>query len=201
MRYVEILISAALLSFLGGLIYATQFVSTNELVERKAIGIHGTNSKLTDAPKKTPYDVMFKDAVKPTTIDDKELPSCSKVNTMPCTASPPNPLKESLDAKIVNNDKLFPKGEKVTCIYPAIKSWTDGNEFVENVAMKCKVIEASVEFADLEPNYQHIKVNCLKDLETKWSDQPGLGMVKGHKLNHVERWFTSSDCYHFQSKD
>ncbi len=93
--------------------------------------------------------------------------------------------------------KIFEKGEMVTCIYSAVKSWSDGNEFIENMPMKCLVVNASDVWNDLEPNYQHVQVDCTKDLETKWSDTPGLGLVKGHKLNYRQRWFTSNDCYHF----
>ncbi len=92
---------------------------------------------------------------------------------------------------------LFKKGEEVTCIYDGIWSWSNGEQFVKNTDIECKIINASEAFDDLEPNYQHIQVNCLKGLSEKWSNRPGMGMVKGHKLNYVVRWFNSNDCYHF----
>jgi len=93
----------------------------------------------------------------------------------------------------MNNYKLFVKGEKVTCIYPLVRyrAWSDGSkeEYVENTGLKCKVLQASEEMADLEPYYQHVQIDCSNDMSN-------TNAVIGYRLNSV-RWMSSSDCYHF----
>lgn len=125
------------------------------------------------------------------------LKDCSRVNTMPCTASPRNPLKEKLDSQVMNNTKLFKKNDYITCIYPLVQftAWSDGTkeQYVKNVGLKCIVLKASEEYPDLEPNYQHLRVDCTKDM-------PKYNAVMEHKLNGV-RWFSSTDCYHFTQAD
>lgn len=144
------------------------------------------DKKLTDVPVSSDFEIVPEP-------DSEGLPSCSEVNTMPCTASPPNPLKDKLDKQVVNNYKLFKKNEAVTCIYPLVRFrvWSDGakEEYIENTGLVCKVLKASEEYPDLEPNYQHLQVDCTKDMTN-------YNAVIGHKLNAV-RWMSSTDCYHF----
>lgn len=91
-----------------------------------------------------------------------------------------------LHADDFGNEKIHKIGSKVNCIYPAIHSfWTDGNEFVKNIAMECLV---------KKKNLSLIFVDCTKDLETKWSDKWG-NIVKNHPLNPQTRWFDIRDCY------
>jgi hypothetical protein len=66
--------------------------------------------------------------------------------------------------------------------------------------MKCTVVQASEPWDDLEKDYQHVQVDCSKDIDFQSSDQPGVGMVKGHKLMFKVRWMSSTDCYHFQQQ-
>lgn len=197
MKFIHVLISAALFSLLMGLVYSTQ---GNEYIEQK-IEVSSNNvstGKLTDEAKPI---VNWDDPNlgQPVTIQDTDLKPCSEVNTMPCETSPRNPLKEELDTA-TERPGLFKKGEAVTCIYPAIFWWTDKSEFVKNVAMKCTVVQASEAFDDLEKDYQHVQVDCSKHIDFQSSDQPGVGMVKGHKLMFKIRWFPSTDCYKFQQQ-
>ena len=192
MRYTEIVICTVLLSFMAGLLCETQcHHEVTDNAQRRPESVYSTFSP----PKPTkplPSSPTEETALKP----------CSKSHTMPCDMSPPNPLKESLDAK-VEASTVFTKGEGVTCIYPGVfyheacskdQCLIDGAEFIKNIAVECKVLDASEVYNGSE---QQIKVNCLKDLETKWSATQGNSLVKGHKLNATERWFFSDDCYHF----
>lgn len=180
MKFIEVLICAILISFMAGLLYTTQRAPA--AVEKPIKVEH--KSVIEEIVEDMPLEVGLK--------------PCSQTNTMPCEVSPKDPVRDSLEDH-PQRDGLFVKGEKVTCIYQGVYSWTDGNEFMKGVGMECKVIEVSKEMPEFEPGYQHVKVNCLKSLEKLWSNQPGLGMVKGHKLNFVERWYSSADCYHFSS--
>ncbi len=198
MKFVHVAICAVLLSFLVGLIVETQ--GTPRVLGNVIEPIIVTNSTVGQTKpftQDTTVNLDDPNLGQPVDTPDTDLKPCSQVNTMPCEVSPRDPLKEELNAK-VEPSGLFTKGEKVTCIYPAIFWWTDRREEVRTIGMKCTVTEASEEFADLEPGYQHVQVDCSKDLKTKWSDQPGVGMVKNHKLNPKVRWFASTDCYHFQ---
>lgn len=199
MKFVHVAICAALLSFLLGLIWSTQTRHINSVERVAPVNTSYTmNASLTDEPKR---EVNWDDPNlgQPVVVHDHDLKPCSQVNTMPCDTSPPNPVKEKLDA-VESRPGLFKKGEKVTCIYPAIYWWTDGNEFVKNVAMKCTVVQASEPWDDLEKDYQHVQVDCSKDIDFQSSSQPGVGMVKGHKLMFKVRWFSSTDCYKFQQQ-
>lgn len=93
---------------------------------------------------------------------------------------------------------LYVKGDKVTCMYEGVFSFFDGEEFVNTVPIKCIVLEASGVLEHIAPNYQHIKVDCTKDVDANSSSIPGVGMVKGHKLNYKIRWYNSTSCSHFQ---
>lgn len=196
MKFIHVLICAALIAFMAGLVHTTQ---TEVIIEQKEIPSTKVRSgRLTDSVN---ANVNWDDPNlgQPVVVHDHDLKPCSQVNTMPCDTSPPNPVKEELDA-VESRPGLFKKGEKVTCIYPAIYWWTDGNEFVKNVAMKCTVVQASEPWDDLEKDYQHVQVDCSKDIDFQSSSQPGVGMVKGHKLMFKVRWFSSTDCYHFQQQ-
>lgn len=199
MRFIHVVICAALLSFLLGLIWSTQFRQIASVERTSPVNSSYTISKpFTEDVNKT---VNWDDPNlgQPVVTQDTDLKPCSEVQTMPCETSPKNPLKEELDAEKAGPG-LFKKGDKVTCIYPAIFWWTDKSEFVKNVAMKCTVVQASEAYNDLEPNYQHIQVDCSKHIDFQSSDQPGVGMVKGHKLMFKVRWFPSTDCYNFQQQ-
>jgi hypothetical protein len=174
MSYKELTLCAILISFAGGVFY-------------------GFNDNA-EAPKPR----LIKHSISPKILPaiDNTLRPCSEVNTMPCDVSPPNPVKDALD-EVQQRDGLFKKGEEVTCIYQGIFCWDNRDEFVKAIPMVCKVLQASEPFDDLEKDYQHIQVDCSKDLVTKSSDQPGAGMVKDHKLNYKIQWFSSTDCYHF----
>ena len=165
MRFIKILICTILLSFLGGLIYGTIKAEVPKIIMKS----------------KPVNEIITTGILKP----------CSEVETMPCEVSPPNPVKDNLDA-YGQRTGLFKKGEQITCIYSLVKSrhWSDGTdeEYIENVGVICKVLVASEEHIDIEPNYQQLKVKCNLDV---------YGIVKKHKLNKVERWFAGTDCYHF----
>lgn len=196
MKFIHVLICAALIAFMAGLIYSTQ---DQVIVEHKTVStVNVAGGRLTDSVDRA---VNWDDPNlgQPVVTHEHDLKPCSEVNTMPCDVSPPNPLKEQLDAT-KERPGLFKKGEAVTCIYPAIFWCTDKSEFVKTVGMKCTVVQASEEYIDLEPNYQHIQVDCSKDIDFQSSDQPGVGMVKGHKLMFKVRWFASTDCYNFQQQ-
>lgn len=195
MRFLHILICAALISFMVGLYHSTQAV---EVVEQKheANSAYMNNSRFTDSVDHKAVNWDDPNLGQPIVAHDVDLKPCSEVQTMPCETSPRDPLREDLDA-VKSRPGLFTKGEKVTCIYPAIFWWTDKSEFVKNVAMKCTVVQASEPWDDIEKDYQHIQVDCSKDIDFQSSNQPGVGMVKGHKLMFKVRWFSSSDCYHF----
>lgn len=199
MKYIEVLICAALISFMAGLYYETEYKQFPPKVEAPKTKRPASTQEQKDAVAevfndKDPNLAKTNDIVED---DDSKLESCSKTNTMPCNDHPVDPVKEELNEH-PQKDGLFRKGEKVTCVYDGIYSWTDGNEFVKGVAMQCDVIQVTEELPEFGLHYQHIKVNCLRGLKTMWSDQPGVGMVKGHKLNLVERWYSSDECYHFQ---
>lgn len=179
MKYVEVLICAALLSFMAGLIYQTERAPA---AVEKPIKVEAPKSIIEEIVEDMPLEVGLK--------------PCSKTTMMPCEVSPKDPVRDSLEDHS-QKEGLFRKGENVTCIYQGVYWWTDGREDMKSVGMQCKVLEVTKELSEFEPGYQHIKVNCLKGLEKLWSDQPGVGMVRGHKLNFVERWFPSTDCYHF----
>ncbi len=196
MRFFEIAIAVCLLSFFAGI-----YIHSNP-----------TPSVYVDYTQRRPENVTQGSFTKPTkphpsrpkpgTIAETDLKPCSQVNTMPCTESPTNPLREALDAKDEATG-IFKKGQMVTCIYPGVfyheacskdQCDIDDSEFIKNVAVECRVTQASEVY---NGDTQQIKVNCTKDLSTKWSAKPGPTMVKDHKLNKAERWFFSEDCYHF----
>lgn len=85
------------------------------------------------------------------------------------------------------NEKLHQIGELVNCMYAAIYSWDSGDEFVKTVPMQCEVMKVSYG--------THLFVDCSDDLEVKWSERPGHGLVKNHPLNKTQRWYALSDCY------
>jgi len=176
MRYFyHILVCAALLAFFFGLVYGTNNAESEQR------GPNGTKSKR-----------FIKNNISPKILPaiDNTLRPCSEVNTMPCSTSPLNPLKEKLDSQD-QREGLFKKGEEVTCIESVVivTHWSDGDdESVKNLGLTCKVLIASEEYPDLEPNYQHLKVKCNYDLPN---------VVQNHKLNNAERWTSSSSCYHF----
>jgi hypothetical protein len=195
MRHLEVLFGAALIGSLIGLYYATKISYpeapkqnvTYDLLREFEEPVHGVNTLTTD--HNTVDRVLNRQ-------QDSDLKSCSRTNTMPCEVSVVDPVKEKLEAH-PQAEGVFYKGEKVTCLYNGVYSWDNGNEYIKTVGMECRVTAASEVFTDIGPQYQQIKVNCSKGLEKAWSDQPGVGMVKGHKLNFVERWYTSDECYHF----
>jgi hypothetical protein len=86
------------------------------------------------------------------------------------------------------NEKIHKVGAMVTCIYTAIYSWDNGDEFPKMVPMKCEVLEVSRHSSQL-------KIDCSKDLKTQWSDRPGHGMVKDHKINKTVFWSANASCY------
>ena len=88
----------------------------------------------------------------------------------------------------------FYKGQKVTCIYNGVFSWSNGEEFTKTIQVECVVLEASKFWQEYSPNYQFLKVNCKEGLKDKWDNGPGTGLVKDHKINKVERWYTSDEC-------
>jgi len=184
MKFIEVVICAVLISFMAGLFYATEYRSRQpDNVKKQKVDVE--KSTLDEIVDSIPLEA--------------KLEPCSKTTMMPCEVSPKDPVRENLNDR-PQKEGLFVKGEKVTCIYNGVFWWDNKDEFMKTVGMACKVVEASEEYTDLEPGYQQLKVNCKKGLEKMWSDQPGAGMVKGHKLNFVERWFPSTDCYHFQSE-
>jgi len=193
MRFIEVVICAGLISFLGGLFWATQ---APESVDRTLTTIkHYKTVELIGVVRSIPFNQPTKIDVDHYLTGKEPLKPCSEATTMPCDGSPLDPLRESLNAKDsgISNYKLFVKGEKVTCIYPLIKyrAWSDGTkeEYAENTGLKCNVLQASESFDDIEKNYQHIQVDCTKDMAN-------TNAVIGHKLNSV-RWTNSVDCYHF----
>ena len=104
-----------------------------------------------------------------------------------------------------NDVQLFKKGEMVTCIYSGIFSWSDGDEFVKNVPIKCKVTQVADWITDnseygQSKYYQNFEVDCTKDIDAK-SGGPGAGLVKNHKLNIKKRWYSTEECYHFVTQD
>lgn len=184
MNFKELTLCAILISFAGGVFY--EFNSDADIEP-----VRSTQSKRKH--KVTLEEFTPANTAPPLT---NTLKPCSETTMMPCDVSPPNPVKDSLDAK-PQRDGLFKKGEMITCIYQGIFWWTDRNEFVKAVPMVGKVVQASEAFDDLEKDYQHIQVDFSKDLAFKSSDQPGVGMVKDHKLNYKVQWMPSTDCYHF----
>jgi len=182
MKYIEVLICAALTSFLIGLFYQTEYVNND--IQRVQLPDSITN----DIP-------VVQDQPAKVTVTDHALKPCSQSNTMPCDESPIDPLKERLNA-VKNQGGLFYKGERVTCIYQGVYSWDNGDEFIKATPVRCKVIEATGELVDLQPGYQHIHVDCTEGLKSLWGS-PGVGLVKGHKLNYKQLWYSSDNCYHF----
>ena len=138
-----------------------------------------------DPPKTQPWQIEHKPLGLDKIVFEKE------------TSKHETPTFETPTVK--SNGVIFTKGELITCIYDAVMSWSDGEEFIKPIPMQCEVIEASEILDDIEPNYQHIHVDCTKDLGTKWTTKPGVGLVKNHRLNYKKPWFTSNDCYHFVS--
>ena len=178
MKYVEVLICVLLMSLFVGILYGKESHSM--------------------APK--PVEVETTPAIEDIQPEiENGLKPCSRTTMMPCEVSPVDPVRRKLENKYPVRKNLFYEGEKVTCVYPGVYWWDNGDEFMKTVGMECKVIKASEEQAYLAPGYQQIKVDCTKGLEKMWSTQPGAGMEKGHKLNFVKRWFSSDDCYHFSS--
>lgn len=197
MNFIHAIICGALIGFMAGLVHTTQ--QTEVIIEQKEIPstkVH--NGRLTDSVNAS---VNWDDPNlgQPIVTHEHDLKPCSEVETMPCETSPRNPVREQLEAT-KERPGLFKKDEAVTCIYPAIFWWTDKSEFVKTVAMKCTVVQASEAFDDLEKDYQHVQVDCSKDIDFQSSSQPGVGMVKGHKLMFKVRWMPSTDCYHFQQQ-
>src|SRR5271166_1451639 len=110
MKYIEVLICAALISFMAGSLYET---------ERTPAAV--------DKPIKMEEHKPALEEILPKI--KAELKPCSQTTMMPCDVSPRDPVKESLEDH-PQKEGLFVKGEKVTCIYQGVYSWTDGNEFM-----------------------------------------------------------------------
>lgn len=100
---------------------------------------------------------------------------------------------------ISNASQGFFKGEKVTCIYSGIFSWDNGDEFVKNILVQCKVLQVTGYSDEYSPGYQQIQVDCTDGLKDKWANGSGTGLVKNQKyeLNKKILWYTSDECYHF----
>lgn len=188
MKFVHILSCVALGSFMIGMFCATECSHKPE-----------KPSKVPDVAPAVSKDMITsnKGDVEILNGANPGLKPCSSSTQMPCEVSPRDPVRESLEAR-EKVKELFEVGEKVTCIYRAVYSWDNGDEYVKNVGVQCKVTIATEAFEELEPGYQQLKVNCGGGLKKLWGDK-GSGMVKGHKLNFVERWVSSTDCYHFSS--
>lgn len=199
--FTRTLITAAIVSFTIGVIWSRP--SERSIAEYPSNtlppSIYQMSKPLTYSPTVNMDDPNLVMPVQSRKEPDTNLKPCSETTTMPCEVSPHSPLKEELDAKD-SGPGLFKRGEMVTCIYQGIFWWDNRDEFVKTVPMVCKVLQASEAWDDIEPNYQHIQIDCSKDLTTKWSDQPGAGMVKNHKLNFKVRWYNSNNCYHFVQK-
>jgi hypothetical protein len=99
-----------------------------------------------------------------------------------------DPIRYEYEHSEYGNEKVHKVGDTVTCIYVAIYSWDNGDEFPKTVPMKCKVLEVS-------KHSPQIKIDCRKDLKTQWSDRPGHGMVKNHDLNKTVSWSANASCY------
>lgn len=200
MKFVHVITCAALISFFAGIVWSTPERNLAVAETDQTISIpKGSVGRTRTLTQPLTYNTDDPNLFMPKQDTDSDLKPCSETNTMPCEVSPRNPVKEELDAK-ESRPGLFKRGEAVTCIYPAIYSWTDGNQFIKNVGMKCTVVQASEPWDDLEKDYQHIQVDCSKDIDFQSSSQPGVGMVKDHKLMFKVRWFSSTDCYHFQQQ-
>lgn len=89
---------------------------------------------------------------------------------------------------------LFNKNDKVVCMYEGVFSYITGEEFVQTIPLECTILNASDIIIEGGPFYQHLRVDCTKDLQTKWTDRKGLGLVKGHKLNYEIFWTNSTSC-------
>jgi hypothetical protein len=202
MKYVEFLICVALASFLGGLIYATQGSFPKHQQEEEPKNLeekinpfrHSSSDSDSLTVRRHVAHELLDEGISPSKI---ELKPCSETNTMPCEESPRDLVREKLESH-PQSEGLFYNGEKVTCLYRGVYSWDNGDEFMKTAGVQCKVVEASEEFADFAPGYQQIKVNCSEGLKKMWGSR-GTGMVKGHPMNYVKRWYTSDDCYHFSS--
>lgn len=94
----------------------------------------------------------------------------------------------------------FKVGQDATCMYEAVKSYFDGTEFLETLPIICVILEAIRVDNEYDINYQHLKVDCTKDLDRKSSDKPGMGIVKNHPQNFKIRWYNSTNCYHLTER-
>lgn len=100
----------------------------------------------------------------------------------------------ALATELVPRSK-FSSGEKAVCIYQGVYSWSDGDEFLKNIPVSCKIIQATEYMHEFDKDYQMLEVDCAEGLAGLWGSGPGVGLVKNHSLNKTRLWYTNAECY------